>query len=155
MLSIPRSEVEQHFASWRQAIDGHSLELLAAMLTPNARGENAVFGIVTGRDAVMQFMARWPESVPNQSLWVAIDGLRVVNQWRETLPGEAPVGQDSPYDGISEFAYAGNGHWSCMYGLPDVARAAMRLRAPESRRPRLERRRHLPGPLEPRGTAIW
>ena len=90
------------------------------MPTDDARGGNSVFGIVEGRAAIMQFMERWPEAVPNKSLWAAIDRPRVVNKWRETLPGEAPAGVSYHYDGISEFHYAGDGRWDFMYGLPDV-----------------------------------
>jgi hypothetical protein len=102
-------------------VDKRDLDAMAAMFTADARGGNSVFGIFEGRDAIMQFMERWPESVPNRSLWVAIDGPRVVNKWRETLPGTPPAGSDYHYDGISEFHYAGGGQWNFMYGLPDLA----------------------------------
>ena len=54
------------------------------------------------------------------SPWVAIDGTRVVNKWRETLPGDPPEGATYHYDGISELRYAGSQHWDYMFGLPDV-----------------------------------
>jgi hypothetical protein len=114
-----RSEVEAHFGRWRQAVDRRDLEAMASMLAEDACGGNSVFGVFEGRDAIMAFMQNWPESVPNRSVWVAIDGSRVVNKWRETLPGTAPEGRDYHYDGISEFIYGGDGQWSFMYGLPD------------------------------------
>lgn len=118
-----REEVEQHFHLWRDAIDERDLEAMASMLTTDVRGGNAQFGLHEGRDAVMHFARdRWPESVPNRSVWHAIDGIRVVNKWRETLPGDPPAGKGHPYDydGISEFLYAGSGQWNFMYGIPDV-----------------------------------
>ena len=74
---------------------------------------------VEGRDKIMQFMQNWPEGVPNRSVWHAIDGVRVVNKWRETLPGTPPQHRSYHYDGISEFIYGGGGQWSFIYGLPD------------------------------------
>ena len=123
MKTFSRDEVEQHFRVWRRAIDVRDLDAMAQMLTPDALGGNAQFGIHQGRDAIIQFSRdRWPESVPNRSVWHAIDGDRVVNKWRETLPGEPPDGLEDgyDYDGISEFIYAGQNQWSFMYGIPDV-----------------------------------
>jgi hypothetical protein len=119
MSEFERSEVEAHFTRWRAAVDRRDLAAMAPMLAEDARGGNAVFGIVEGRDKIMEFMQYWPESVPNRSVWHAIDGVRVVNKWRETLPGSPPPGSSYDYDGISEFVYGGNGQWSFMYGLPD------------------------------------
>ena len=90
------------------------------MFAEDARGGNSVAGIFEGREAIMEFMNSWPEIIPNRSLWVAIDGVRVVNKWRETLPGTAPKGGGYHYDGISEFIYSGRGQWGFMYGLPDI-----------------------------------
>lgn len=119
MSDADRSEVLAHFQRWRAAVDARDLEAMAPMLAEDARGGNAVYGLFEGREKVMEFMQQWPESVPNRSLWVAIDGARVVNKWRETLPGDAPDGEAYHYDGISEFHYAGDDQWSFMYGLPD------------------------------------
>jgi len=114
-----RSEIEAHFARWRSAVDERDLERMASMLAVDAQGGNAVFGLFEGHDAIMRFMDHWPEIVPNRSIWVAIDGQRVVNKWRETLPGDPPDGSDYHYYGISEFLYGGSNEWSYMYGLPD------------------------------------
>ncbi|MBW2233228.1 MAG: nuclear transport factor 2 family protein [Deltaproteobacteria bacterium] len=122
MSDYDRSEIETHFSRWREAVDRHDLDAMASMLTPDARGGNAVFGLSEGRDAVMRFMDHWPQSVPNRSLWHVIDGARVVNKWRETLPGTPPDDRDYhsyQYDGISELIYAGDQKWNFMYGLPD------------------------------------
>jgi hypothetical protein len=115
----PRSEIEAHFARWRDAVDRHDLEAMARMLAEDARGGNAVFGRFEGRAAIMQFWKHWPDSVPNRNVWCVIDGSRVVAKWRETLPGTPPEGSDYHYYGISEFIYAGNGQWSFIYSLPD------------------------------------
>ena len=120
MSSSSRDEIEAHFARWREAVDRRDLGALGQMLSEDVRGGNAIFGISEGRDAVMRFMERWPESVPNESLWVVIDGPRVVNKWRETLPGAPPAGVHYHYDGITELHYDGAGRWDFMYGLPDV-----------------------------------
>ncbi|MBW2294518.1 MAG: hypothetical protein JRG94_19735 [Deltaproteobacteria bacterium] len=53
-------------------------------------------------------------------MWHAIDGYRVVDKWRETLPGDPPPSRDYHYYGITELIYAGSGAWSFMYGIPDV-----------------------------------
>jgi hypothetical protein len=122
MSDYERSEIEAHFSHWREAVDRRDLDAMASMLTPDARGGNAQFGVSEGRDAIMQFMEHWPQSVPNRSVWHVIDGVRVVNKWRETLPGTVPDGRDYhdyQYDGISEFIYAGGQKWNFMYGLPD------------------------------------
>lgn len=120
MSDHERGEIEAHFARWREAVDRRDLDAMAAMLAEDAQGGNSVFGLSQGRDAILRFMQRWPESVPNRSVWVAIDDVRVVNKWRETLPGTPPQGRYYHYTGISEFIYAGNGQWSFMYGLPDI-----------------------------------
>ena len=121
MADHPRSEVERHFRVWREAVDQRDLDQMARMFAEDARGGNSVFGLFEGRDAIAKFSRdHWPELVPNRSVWQVIDGDRVVNKWRETLPGDPPTGRDYHYDGISEFLYAGSGHWSFMYGLPDV-----------------------------------
>ena len=119
MSRFERSEVASHFARWRKAVDRRDLGAMASMLAEDARGGNAVFGVFEGRDKIMAFMRHWPESIPNRSLWHVIDAERVVDKWRETLPGTAPQGGSYRYDGISEFIYGGNQQWSFMYGLPD------------------------------------
>ena len=99
------------------------------MLTPDARGGNAVFGLFEGRDAVIDFtQSNWPDSVPNESVWHAIDGDRLVNKWKETLPGTPVSGEPYEYFGISEFLYDGSDRWKYMYGLPDVS-CLMRVHA--------------------------
>ncbi len=91
------------------------------MLAPDAQGGNSQYGLFEGRDAIIKFSEdHWPESVPNRSVWHAIDDFRVVDKWRETLPGEPPPGRDYDYYGITELLYAGSGAWSFMYGIPDV-----------------------------------
>ena len=120
MSEFTRDEVEAHFRAWRRRVDCHDLEGMADLLAADASGGNAVFGVSEGREAVVKFMGLWPEVVPNQSLWVAIDDVRVVNKWRETLPGESPAGHPYHYDGITELIYAGAQRWSFMYGLPDM-----------------------------------
>ena len=120
MSEFSREEVKAHFDVWRSLVDHHDLAGMARLLTDDVKGGNAVFGISEGRDAVLGFMDRWPESIPNESLWVAIDGARVVNKWRETLPGDSPTGASYHYDGITELHYAGSQRWSFMYGLPDL-----------------------------------
>lgn len=119
MLDPDRTEVEAHFGRWRAAVDRRDLAAMAPMLSMDARGGNTVFGLFEGREAVLAFMDHWPESVPNRSVWHAIDGARVVNKWRETLPGISPEGGNYDYFGISEFIYAGGGQWNFMYGMPD------------------------------------
>jgi hypothetical protein len=121
MSEFPRDEVVQHFRRWRAATDRRDLAAMAPMLAVDAKGGNSYFGILDGRDAIMNFVEkRWPAAVPNRSVWHVIDGARVVNKWRETLPGTPPDGTDYHYVGISEFIYAGNGEWSFMYGIPDA-----------------------------------
>ena len=121
MADAQRAEIEAHFARWRAAVDRRNLDQMASMLAADAEGGNSQFGVFEGRDAIIRFAREhWPESVPNRSLWHAIDGERVVDKWRETLPGDDPSGGSYHYDGITELLYAGNGHWSKMYGIPDV-----------------------------------
>jgi hypothetical protein len=129
MTRYDRDEIEQHFLRWREAIDHRDFDAMTSMLTPQARGGNSQFGIFEGRDALVQFSRdHWPESVPNTSEWHAIDGTRVVNKWRETLPGKAPENNDYHYYGISEFIYAGANQWDYMYGIPDIV-GLMRVHA--------------------------
>jgi len=121
MASHSREEVERHYLHWRAAIDRRDLDAMAAMLTEDARGGNAQFGMFEGRDAIIGFSReRWPETVPNRSLWHAIDDFRVVDKWRETLPGDPGAGRVYHYHGITELLYAGGGQWSFMYGIPDI-----------------------------------
>ena len=120
-MTPPRAQVESLFRSWRAAIDTRDFAAMRDMLTPDARGGNAVFGVVDGRDALLEFAeSKWPEAVPNESVWHAIDGERLVNKWKETLPGTPPSGEPYAYFGISEFLYDESGRWRFMYGLPDV-----------------------------------
>jgi len=121
VAEFSRDEVAAHFARWRQAVDRHDIDQMASMLTEDAQGGNSQFGLFNGREAISQFSRdRWPESVPNRSVWHAIDGYRVVDKWRETLPGDPPPSRDYHYYGITELIYAGSGAWSFMYGIPDV-----------------------------------
>ena len=121
MSEISRAEVEGHFFRWREALDSRDYPVLRSLLTEDARGGNSVYGVVEDREAIVDFMREsWPLSVPNVSVWHAIDGARLVHKWRETLPGKPPADRDYHYYGISEFIYAGEGRWNFMYGLPDV-----------------------------------
>lgn len=87
----PKQEVEDAFRSYRSAVDVADRDRMAEHLTVDGRGRNATFGFVQGRDAYRLFLHdRWPETVPNHSMWVAIHGGRVVNKWCEVLPGERP-----------------------------------------------------------------
>ena len=116
-----REEVAQHVARWRRAVDQRDLDGMASMFTEDARGGNSQYGVFDGRKAIMRFIEdHWPEAVPNRSVWHAIDGARVVDKWRETLPGQAPPGYDYGYDGITELSYAGSRKWRFIYGIPDV-----------------------------------
>ena len=121
MPEYPREEVATEFARWRQAVDRRDLSQMASMLTHDARGGNSQYGFFEGRDAIAKWTEEhWPESVPNRSVWHAIDDFRVVDKWRETLPGEPPSADDYHYYGITELRYAGSGEWNFMYGIPDV-----------------------------------
>jgi len=129
-MSTPtRQVIESLFRRWRRAVDSRDFEAMRDMLTPDARGGNAVFGLFAGRDAVVEFSeSNWPESVPNVSIWHAIDGVRLVNKWKETMPGNPSSGEPFDYFGISEFIYDESGRWNYMYGLPDVS-GLMRVHA--------------------------
>lgn len=117
-----REDVEALFRRWRAALERRDFSAMREMLTPDARGGNAVFGLTEGRDAVIEFSeTKWPEEIPNVSVWHAIDGTRLVNKWKETLPGDSPTGEPYDYFGISEFIYAEAGQWNFMYGIPDIA----------------------------------
>ena len=121
MPKYTREEVANPLSKWRQAVDRRDISQMASMLTPDARGGNSEYGIFEGRDAIVKFAEdHWPESVPNRSVWHAIDDCRVVDKRRETLPGEPPSGRDYHYYGISELRYAGSREWNFMYGIPDV-----------------------------------
>ena len=116
-----RAEIERHFVIWRAATEKRDFDRMATLLSVDARGGNSVFGIMQGREEIVEFIrTRWPAEIPNRSLWVAIDGRRVVNKWCETLPGVQPPGRSYTYEGISEFLYAGEHQWNFMYGIPDV-----------------------------------
>lgn len=124
MSDFSRGEIEAHFKRWREAVDRRDLGSMAEMLALRASGGNASYGMFEGRDAIVKCMQHWPENVPNRSIWHVIDGTRVVNKWRETLPGTPPSHRgyrDYDYVGISEFLYGGDGQWSFMFGLPDQA----------------------------------
>ena len=118
---MTRQDVESLFRRWRTAVDCRDFDGMRNMLTPDARGGNAIFGIFEGRDALVDFSeSKWPDSVPNMSVWHVIDGTRLVNKWKETLPGEPSSGEPFDYFGISEFVADESGRWNFMYGLPDV-----------------------------------
>ena len=121
MAEISREQIEALFGRWRVAIDHRDFSAMRDMLTPDARGGNAVFGVFEGRESVLDFAeSKWPKAVPNDSVWYAIDGSRLVNKWKETLPGDSPSGGPYEYFGISEFLYDESDRWRFMYGLPDV-----------------------------------
>jgi uncharacterized protein (TIGR02246 family) len=115
-----RAEVEAMFARWRAAVDARDVDAMLSMLTDDAQVGNVVFGLSQGKDAIREFFSRWPETVPNESVWHAIDGDRVVDKWRECLPGERADGSRYAYFGITESIYAGDGRWRFQLGLPDV-----------------------------------
>lgn len=121
MADQTREAIESLFLRWRRAVESRDFIAMREMLTPDARGGNAIYGVREGRDAVIEFSeSNWPASVPNESVWYVIDGARLVNKWKEALPGKSPTGDPYDYFGISEFLYSPSGHWEYMYGLPDV-----------------------------------
>ena len=97
-------------------------ELAAAGYQSIANGQKTYNGVaIISRSDATDAVLELPnfDDPQRRVLAATIDGVRVVNKWRETLPGSAPPGSRYHYDGISEFLYGGNGQWSFMYGLPD------------------------------------
>ena len=118
----PEGEVAAAFARYRRCVDESDHAGMAGLLSPDGRGGNAVYGMLEGPAAYLDFCEKyWPSEVPNESVWIAIDGGRVVNRWRETLPGTPPDGVPYTYDGITEVIYAGEGRFSLIWGVPDLA----------------------------------
>jgi hypothetical protein len=115
-----RTEIEATFLRWRAAVDIRDIEAMLVMFTPDAEVGNTVYGLHTGANAIRKYLNNWPDLVPNENVWYAIDGDRVVDKWRETLPGTRADGSRYEYFGITESIYAGNGRWRHQYGLPDV-----------------------------------
>jgi hypothetical protein len=117
----PRSEVEKAFAAYRAAIEVGDHETMAAMLADDGRAGNATFGLFHDRASYLKFLTDcWLEVIPNRSVWQMIDGGRVVNKWRESLPGSPPEGERYDYFGINEVIYAGDGQFRFMFSLPDL-----------------------------------
>ena len=116
----PPGEVETAFAAYRAAVDAGDHDTMATMLTRDGRGGNATFGFF-GRDDYKQFLADcWLEIIPNVSVWQLTGGGRVVNKWRESLPGSPPAGGRYDYFGVNEVIYAGEGRFRFMYSIPDL-----------------------------------
>ncbi len=117
----PRDEVEKAFGEYRAAIAVGDHETMAQMLSDGGRGGNATYGFFSDRASYLQFLKDcWLEVIPNYNVWQMIDGGRVVNKWRETLPGTPPGGGTYDYFGINEVIYSGNGQFRLMYSLPDL-----------------------------------
>jgi hypothetical protein len=120
MSEFSRDEVEATYERWRAALAAHDDDAMLDMLSENACVGNAVFGLYRGKKEIRRFFARWPRVVPNESVWHVIEGARVVDKWREILPGVRSDGNRYEYVGIVESIYAGNGRWSFLYSIPDV-----------------------------------
>lgn len=117
----PEGEVEQAFAAYRKAVEIGDHATMAKMLADGGRGGNATFGFFPDRDSYEKFLNDcWLEMIPNRNVWTVIEGGRVINKWRESLPGTTPDGQRYDYFGINEVIYAGNGQFRYMYSLPDL-----------------------------------
>lgn len=117
----PRREVADAFAAYRSAVDVADHDTMAGMLSDGGRGGNATFGLFHDRASYRQFLTeRWNELVPNYSVWHVVDGGRVVNKWREVLPGTPPGGGRYEYFGINELIYAGERQFRLMYSVPDL-----------------------------------
>ena len=119
--SWPAGEVEEAFARYRTAIDVSDHDTMAALLSEEGRGGNAIYGFFHGRAAYRKFLTEcWLEVIPNVSVWHVIEGGRVVNKWRESLPGTTSEGARYDYFGISEIIYAGEGSFRFIYSIPDL-----------------------------------
>ncbi len=117
----PRTEVEKAFGAYRAAVDVGDHETMAQMLCDGGRGGNATYGFFADRASYRQFLEDcWLEIIPNVSMWQTIDGGRVVNKWRESLPGPPPAGGRYDYFGINEVIYAGGGQFRFMFSIPDL-----------------------------------
>lgn len=117
----PKHEVENAFRIYRVAVDASDHETMAAMLTDDGRGGNATYGFYDDRNSYLEFLrTRWPEVIPNHSVWHVIEGGRVVNKWCEVLPGTPSDGGRYDYFGINELIYGGNGQFRLMYSIPDL-----------------------------------
>jgi len=117
----PFGEVEAAFVEFREALDCGDHDKMAAMIAPNGRGGNATFGFFHDHDSYLEFLrTAWNEVIPNRSVWHVIDNGRVVNKWRESLPGLDGDGKRYDYFGINELIYAGEGLFNLQYSLPDV-----------------------------------
>jgi len=117
----PIEEVETAFLKFRAALDNGDHEAMTAMIAPNGRGGNATYGFFRDHDLYLEFLrSAWNEVVPNRSVWHVIDRGRVVNKWRESLPGLDGGGKRYDYFGINELIYAGDGLFNLQYSIPDV-----------------------------------
>ncbi len=91
------------------------------MLAVGGRGGNATFGFFHDRDSYLEFLRScWLEVIPNRSVWHVVQGGRVVDKWRESLPGETQEGDRYDYFGINELIYDGVGMFRLMYSIPDL-----------------------------------
>lgn len=115
-----REDVERTYSRWRAAVDIRDINTMVSMFTESAKAGNSVYGIVQGETAIRTFLERLPEIVPNRTVWHVIDGSRVVEKWRETLPGHRDDGSTYDYYGIAELIYSEEGKWSCLYSIPDI-----------------------------------
>lgn len=115
------AEVEAAFLKFRKALDQGDHASMAAMISQGGRAGNATYGLFNDRDSYLEFLrSTWNEVIPNRSVWHVIDKGRVVNKWRESLPGIDSDGRRYDYFGINELIYAGEGLFNLQYSIPDV-----------------------------------
>jgi hypothetical protein len=117
----PAEEVEKVFSEFRNAIDIADHKTMASMVAPGGRAGNATFGLFDDQKQYLEFLKMaWHELIPNHSVWHVIDRGRIVNKWRESLPGLDGEGKRYDYFGINELIYAGNGLFNLQYSIPDI-----------------------------------
>jgi hypothetical protein len=114
-------EVESTFLKFRAAVDDGDHDTMASMIAPSGRAGNATYGLFDDHASYLEFLrSAWNEVIPNRSVWHVIDRGRIVDKWRESLPGLDSDGKRYDYFGINELVYAGNGLFNLQYSIPDV-----------------------------------
>jgi ketosteroid isomerase-like protein len=116
----PRDEIEAAVATYvavRERMDAGDggWEDMAALFTDDATYIDPAWGLITGLDAIREFMKESMAGLEDWLFpieWIAIDGDHVIVKWIQRLPGQRADGSNYDNSGLSLLTYAGGGKFS-------------------------------------------
>lgn len=125
MSNYSRDEILSTFRAFDECSERLDWDNAIHFFTEDVRGGNVRIGVKEGRDGVMEWLRNNPPDWGYESLWVVVDGPRIVNRWRHWFPGRRADGSRYAFEGLTEYIYDGNGKFSWAYSTFDSAAIAV------------------------------